>query len=203
MQGAWNREQLNEYLTVLFQQNGRRLNSCVFVSISFLGYLIWVSVTLLTVFGISLNLWKSVSCAKKEGWGRTHSSCLYLFMDHSFSVQTNCMYFSDFVCCISYFLDSVTYISWDLWKSVWWAKKRAGVGRNPGGSCLHLWDAVVARRYSPLPYIKLPAGQEVLPCKKRLRVRLIRCYICAGAGEITGVNFSENGERFENANEMF
>ena len=62
-----------------------------------------------------------------------------------------------------------------------------------------LWQA---RRYSPPnPYIKLPARHEVLPCKKRLRVRLIRCYICAERGEITGVNFSENGERFENANE--
>ena len=54
------------------------------------------------------------------------------------------------------------------------------------------------------PYIILPPRHEVLPCKKRLRVRLIRCYISARCpcSVRSRINLAENRETFENVNEM-
>ena len=48
-------------------------------------------------------------------------------------------------------------------------------GGTGGGSCLHLWDAVVASLRYPAIH-QTASRHEVLPCKKRRRARLIRCY---------------------------
>ena len=130
------------------------------------------------IFVLSLNLWKKWVVGKQVGWGNEEPGWLL-----SPSVGRTSLFWAATVflgLCFSWIPSHLYIVRFVkkclLGKEEGWGREEPrwflspSVGRSCGCGCSN-----------PVPYINLHAGQEVLPCKKRLRVRLIRCYICADA----------------------